>query len=870
MKIAPILFSLLFSISTASAQNPIIKGQFTADPTARVFNGKVYLFPSHDIPPCTPDLIQRKWFCMEDYHVFSSENLVEWTDHGVIVTQNKVPWVQPDSYTMWAPDCVEKEGRYYFFFPAQPKGGRGFGIGVAFADKPEGPYMPMWRNIEGVNGIDPCVLKGLDGKWYIYWGGGGLMCARLKDDFSGLHPDEKVQEVEFMGRKMKRTGVAVDAGLPEGFKEGPFAFTRNGKYYLTYPWVRGEKGEPGPDGKPSDNHTETLAYAMSDSPYGPFEYKGLIMEEWPNGCWTNHHSLMEYKGEWYLFYHHNDYSPNFDKNRSVCVDKVHFNPDGTIQLVKPTLRGVGITDAHTRIQIDRYSDISGKAHIEYLDTTNYFDGWKTVFSKGKGTIIYNNVNFGKEPVKEVVLQVKSTAPATVKIYASTQLLATIKTSKSADWTYVRQQIKNAPTGTKDMKVEVSTGGRTEIDWLSFDAAPLNEGAFSTGRYRNILAEFGYPQKEIDSKLNECFHNMFEGPNKVYFEVGNDMAYISDIKNNDVRTEGMSYGMMAAVQFGKKDIFDRLWRWAKKYMQHQSGNNQGYFAWSCKTDGTRNAQGAASDGELYFVTSLIFASNLWGNDTGINYLAEAQNILNCSMMKSGMDNTAPLINLQHKLINFTPDRYGNSFTDPSYHIPAFYEVWAQYANDGRSNFWKECAATARQYLHNAINSNTGLNPDYSNYDGTLQKTGRMLGDAFRFDSWRVPMNIALDYSWSCADRQWQQNYAKTIHTFFEKQGIDTYVDQYNTDGTQVSQILLGGTDEQYRRLRHSIGLVSTLAAASLATTDAEQARLFISKFWQAKHEPYDDGYFDAYYDGFLRLFAMMHLSGNYRIITPQKP
>jgi len=331
---------------------------------------------------------------------------------------------------------------------------------------------------------------------------------------------------------------------------------------------------------------------------------------------------------------------------------------------------------------------------------------------------------------------------------------------------------------------------------------------------------------------------------------------------------MSYGMMTAVQFGKKDVFDRLWRWCKKYMQHQSGEREGYFAWSCKTDGTRNSEGSASDGELYYVTSLIFASNLWGNDGEINYLAEAQRILNCSMAKQGMDNVAPFINAQQKLITFTPDPFGATYTDPSYHLPAFYEVWAKYANDGRSAFWNECAKASREYLHKSINEQTGLNPDYNNYDGSLMKTGRILGDAFRYDSWRVPMNIALDYSWSCADRDWQQQYAQKIQNFFYSQGIDTYVDQYNIDGTTPKQILLGGNNPEHRKLRHSIGLMGTLAAASLATTDSEMAKLFVSKFWNAKHEPFEDGYFDAYYDGFLRLFAMMHLSGKYRVITPQ--
>ena len=404
----------------------------------------------------------------------------------------------------------------------------------------------------------------------------------------------------------------------------------------------------------------------------------------------------------------------------------------------------------------------------------------------------------------------------------------------------------------------------EIERLGEERLPYTKGAFATRRYRNLFAELGYKQKDIDKKLKSVFESVFYGPDKVYFEVGDSMAYISDIKNHDVRTEGMSYGLMIAVQFDRKDIFDRLWRWSKKYMQHQEGLLKGYFAWSCQTDGTRNAQGPASDGELYYVTSLIFAFNRWGNSTGINYLAEAQNILNCSMQKIGMERVAPLINLEHQLITFTPDPFGGRFTDPSYHIPAFYEVWARWAEDGRSEFWRVCARKSREYLHKSIHPVTGLNPDYNNYDGTLLGSKRVIGDAFRFDSWRVPMNIALDYSWACADRKWQQEYGNKIQNFFYSQGIDSFVDQYNVDGTTVTELLGAGG---YKKLRHSLGLVATTAAVSLVCTH-DKSREFVDRLWNAKHVPYDDGYFDAYYDGLLRLFAFMHLSGNYRIIFPQ--
>ena len=405
-------------------------------------------------------------------------------------------------------------------------------------------------------------------------------------------------------------------------------------------------------------------------------------------------------------------------------------------------------------------------------------------------------------------------------------------------------------------------------WPMRNSRPWEKGAFETRQYRNLFLEMGYSPQQVEAKLQEVFSDVFQGPNKVYFEVGDTLGYISDIKNHDVRTEGMSYGMMIAVQMGKKDIFDRLWRWTKKYMQHQSGSREGYFAWSCKTDGTRNAEGSASDGELYFITSLIFASNLWGDDTGINYKQEARRILDCSMAKDGTDGQMPLLNPENQLITFTPDRMGSRFTDPSYHIPAFYEVWARWADDGRAAYWREAAVKAREFLHKAINPETGLNPDLCQYDGTVMENPWMRrsgGSNFRYDSWRVPMNIALDYEWCCADKEWQQQYGERIQNFLYSQGIDTFVDQYRVDGSlpEDDEILGAGG---FKKLRHSIGLVATSAAASMMCSH-EKKKEFVKALWEMPHKPFEDGYFDAYYDGLLRLFAFMHLSGHYRIIFP---
>ncbi|MBR5655443.1 MAG: glycoside hydrolase [Prevotella sp.] len=445
--------------------------------------------------------------------------------------------------------------------------------------------------------------------------------------------------------------------------------------------------------------------------------------------------------------------------------------------------------------------------------------------------------------------------------------------------------------------------------------PWKKGGFETGQYRNVFVEMGYDRAAVDAKLKEVFNDVFRGPNKVYFEVGDSMGYVSDIKNHDVRTEGMSYGLMVAVQFGEKDIFDRIWRWSKHYMQHQEGSREGYFAWSCRTDGTRNSAGAASDGELYFITALIFASNRWGDNTGINYKAEAQHILNCIQPKeytpearggfggfggfggggfgggqqaSNTQQQTPttqkmyLIDPETKLITFTPDGFGQRFTDPSYHIPAFYEVWAKWGDDGRSDYWMECAAKSREFLHKCVDQKTALNGDQCQFDGSEQQgfrfpgrpQGQQQGGApqapprngnnnFRYDSWRVPMNIALDYEWSCKDGEWQRWYGETFQNFLYSQGVDTFMDQFRKDGTlpEGNEILGAGG---FRKLRHSIGLVATAAAASVMCSH-EKSKEFVDALWNAKHEPFEDGYFDAYYDGLLRLFAFMHLSGNYRVI-----
>jgi len=442
-----LLFFLLVSLLIANilyAQNPIIRNQYSADPSARVFGDKVYLFPSHDIL-AAEGRGRVGWFCMEDYHVFSSADLTDWTDHGVIIQQNKVPWVRPDSYSMWAPDCIERNGKYYFYFPSSPQDttayGRGFAIGVAIASKPDGPYVTQPTPIKGVHGIDPNVLIDKDGQAYLYWSAGNIYAAKLKENMIELASDPVILK-----------------DLPtKGLKEGPNVFERNEIYYLTFPHV--------------ENKIERLEYSTSDNPLGPFKMTGVIMDESPTGCWTNHHSVIQFKNQWYLFYHDRDYSPNFDKARSVRTDSLFFNDDGTIKKVIPTFRGVGLTNATKEIQIDRYSKITGEGiYVDFLDTLDKFKGWKIVFTQASSWVQYNSVDFGKRPLKNVLVRGLSKAGGSLQIHSNSidgPIVAEIKIPKDNYWKMTNTRVKKLQPGVHNLIVVSKDNNRTEVDWIKF-------------------------------------------------------------------------------------------------------------------------------------------------------------------------------------------------------------------------------------------------------------------------------------------------------------------------------------------------------------------------------------------------------------------
>lgn len=377
-------------------------------------------------------------------------------------------------------------------------------------------------------------------------------------------------------------------------------------------------------------------------------------------------------------------------------------------------------------------------------------------------------------------------------------------------------------------------------------------AFETGVYPNLFQEYlGKSEAEIQARIDAAWNQLFYGDDaseRVYYPVGADMAYISDIANEDVRSEGMSYGMMIAVQLNKKEEFDRLWKWAKTYMYQTEGGYKGYFAWHCKTDGTQLAANPAADGEVWFITALFFADGRWGSGEGIyNYRAEAQAILDTALHDEGRGDLATdLFDPETKQIVFVPQLGQNSqFTDPSYHMPHFYELWARWA-DKDNDFWAAAAAASRAYLPAAVHPETGLAPNYSYFDG--KPYDDEYNGNFRYDAFRVAANVGMDYVWF-SPGNWHVEQSNRLLSFFASQGIDDYKAEY----------LLTGEPQVGHR---SSGLMATNAAAALAA-DREVGEPFVQALWD---QPLPTGQY-RYYDGLLMMLGLLQVSGNFRIYEP---
>lgn len=440
------------------------------------------------------------------------------------------------------------------------------------------------------------------------------------------------------------------------------------------------------------------------------------------------------------------------------------------------------------------------------------------------------------------------------------------------------------------------------------------GAFHTGRYHDLFVEqLGHTSADSHAKIERAFQQLFHGDGqeqRVYFETGANangtLGYITDWANNDARTEGMSYGMMIAVQLGHKREFDALWNWSKTYMLTTDPTNPsvGYFAWSMGTDGTPRSVGAAPDGEEYYAAALLFAARRWGNGTGIyNYQEQADKILRGMRHHPVMTATppfhihpgevpfvepatpwpspntrheaeeaakagkprppahparaprpvtvGPMVDEAHAMVRFVPET-AIPGTEASYHLPAFYELWARWGPVEDRAFWARAANVSRDLFVKVTDPTTGLAPDRSNFDFTPATGWDGKPSQFAYDSWRTVSNWSVDYAWWGKDPR-QRVLSDRIQHFLIGQGIDRFADRYTLDGKPMST-------------RHSVGMLAATAVGALAATPGRTSRAFLQALWDTSVPVGEQRYFD----GMVYLMSMMHAAGEFRVIQSRDP
>jgi oligosaccharide reducing-end xylanase len=347
-------------------------------------------------------------------------------------------------------------------------------------------------------------------------------------------------------------------------------------------------------------------------------------------------------------------------------------------------------------------------------------------------------------------------------------------------------------------------------------------------YRNLFVEIlGKTEAEVEAKLKGAVQQLFHGTGDqpIYFEMGSDQAYLEDINNNDVRSEGVSYGMFIAVQMDMKTEFDKLWKFAATRMRQSSG----LFAWQLSTSGSVMSTNDAPDGDEYFAMALMLASRRWGDSTGTDYASEAKKVMSAMVNKGGF-------NKNPAVVTFGPPI--NTFTDPSYVLPLFYSEWACFDTENAA-FWQSATTYARTFFQKTCDKNTGLAADHASFDGTPQ------GD-FGYDAWRVPMNIMMDHNLNNAD-SWQTTYAKTMAAFWTKEGLSSYGDKYTLSGSKQEST-------------HRTGMVAVNAMLAFALPVAD-GKPFLQAVWDVA---IPSGTQDRYYSGCLYMLSMLHMSGKFSL------
>lgn len=372
---------------------------------------------------------------------------------------------------------------------------------------------------------------------------------------------------------------------------------------------------------------------------------------------------------------------------------------------------------------------------------------------------------------------------------------------------------------------------------------------------------GKSEAEVEARLQQVWNHFFTpadlaryeapGETSVYYETADGLAFIMDTGNNDVRSEGMSYGMMLSVQLDHRTEFDKLWGWAKKYMAYAPGSAwDGYFCWQCRPDGTKLGGSNASDGEAYFVTALFLAAERWGEP---RYADEANAILTKVMNKDGeRTGVYNLYNKENGLITFVPDRMGHGFTDPSYQLPAFLDKWAQVASADRP-FWERAATEARRHLIASAHPETGLYPDYSEYDGRAYRWPHAGYDTsiYMYDAIRCAMNVGMDYYLWGKDKANQTEVMARLLTFFRN------------DGFRHAHFALDGSDAfgDYTQGMAGANAVGAVALADSGSPEhRELAREYVQRLWDA--QPPTGKY--RYYEGLVYFLSMLHVSGHFAL------
>ena len=388
------------------------------------------------------------------------------------------------------------------------------------------------------------------------------------------------------------------------------------------------------------------------------------------------------------------------------------------------------------------------------------------------------------------------------------------------------------------------------------AAVLWAGCAVGAPARNLFRELlGKTEEETTSRIEAAWHHFTHGDKdseRIYYEAPDNTAYIADIGNGDVRSEGMSYGMMIAVQLDRQDEFDRLWKWASTHMRHADGPRRGYFAWQCAFDGRKMDPGSASDGEEWIATALLFADHRWGSE-GDGYADAAQELLREMRLKAATREVTAIFDRERRQVVFAPNPEAGQITDPSYHLPAFYELWARWDRDpeGRA-FWAACAAESRAFFRRAAHPKTGLMPEYAHFDGNPY-AGKTFGadkDVFGFDAWRTLAHVALDHAWGSGD-EWQVGQSNRVLRFLTDQPKPV-VNRYTLDGKPFDK-------------DPSSGLLAMAAAAGVAA-DPELAKPFVAGLWDA---PIPRGKW-RYYNGLLHMLALLQVSGRFQIHDSTSP